>query len=65
LQIDDGVGGPFISVGGYNINSLLTYYTITTGIIRGRTYRLRYRALNGAGWSSFSPILFALAATVP
>lgn len=34
-------------------------------IQRGLTYRLRYRTLNGAGWSDYSPVLYALAATVP
>jgi hypothetical protein len=44
---------------------MLTRYTITEGIYRGRTYRLRYRTLNGAGWSDYSPILYATAATIP
>ena len=65
LQCDDGHGGEFKSIGGYNTLSLVTQYTITEGIQRGRTYRLKYRALNGAGWSEFSDALYALAATVP
>lgn len=32
---------------------------------RGLVHRLRYRVLNSIGWSSYSPNLFALAATVP
>lgn len=32
---------------------------------RGTTYRIKYRVLNGIDWSSFSPILNALAANAP
>jgi len=34
---------------------------LTAGLI----YRLRYRVLNFVGWSTFSPTLYALVATVP
>jgi hypothetical protein len=34
---------------------------LTTGLI----YRLRYRVLNLVGWSSYSPVLFALVASEP
>lgn len=44
---------------------MVTKYTISSGIERGNTYRLRYRTLNGAGWSDYSDILYALAATIP
>lgn len=33
--------------------------------MRGRTYRLRYRALNGVGWGPYSDVGTALAAQVP
>lgn len=65
LLCDDGLGGDFRSIGGFSPISLVTEYTITEGIERGRTYRLIYRTLNGAGWSDYSPTLYALAATVP
>jgi hypothetical protein len=41
-----------------------TNYTITN-LTEGLVYRLRYRVLNYVGWSSFSPTLYALVATVP
>jgi hypothetical protein len=31
----------------------------------GRYYRVRYRALNAVGWSSYSPIAYILAADLP
>lgn len=65
LDIDDGIGGDYSPVGGYDPLSLITTYSITSGIVRGRTYRLRYRSLNGAGWSGYSPLLYATAATTP
>jgi len=41
-----------------------TKYTIGN-LTNGLNYRLRYRVLNLIGWSSFSPTLFVLVATVP
>lgn len=63
--MDDGIGGDFVEIGGFTQNSLVTSYTVKEGIERGRTYAFRYRTLNGAGWSDYSPILYAIAATVP
>ncbi len=65
LDIDDGQGGTFSPVGGYDPLSLVTKYSISQGIVRGRTYRLRYRTLNGVGYSLYSPLLYATAAGVP
>jgi hypothetical protein len=65
LDIDDGQGGAYRPVGGYDPLSLLTFYSIKEGIVRGRTYRLRYRTLNGVGFSAYSPLLYATAANVP
>lgn len=65
LDIDDGEGGAFRPVGGYDPISLKTIYSIREGIVRGRTYRLRYRTLNGVGFSQYSPLLYATAANVP
>lgn len=39
LQLDDGLGGAFINVGGYSPISMVTQYTITQNIVKGRTYR--------------------------
>ena len=65
LQMDDGLGGDFQSIIGFDSDSLLTTYTINTGIVKGRDYRFRYRAKNLIGWGSFSPEREVLAATVP
>lgn len=65
LEIDDGKGGSFKKVIGYNSNSLLTAYTISSGIEKGRQYRLVYRVKNAVGWSDYSPDTFILAASVP
>lgn len=42
-----------------------TKYIISTGLVRGKTYRLRYRVSNQIGWSDFSPLLYALVANAP
>ena len=63
LEIDDGQGR--IKVVGFNSNSLLTAYTITSGIENGRTYRLVYRVKNAVGWGEYSPETSILAADVP
>lgn len=65
LQIDDGMGGSFTSLGGLQTNLMQTRYEITDGLVEGLVYRLRYRVLNNVGWSNYSPILYALVATVP
>lgn len=64
LQIDNGVGGQFVTFAGNPEYSMETRYTIEN-LVTGRTYRLRYRVLNFVGWSQFSPILFVHFATVP
>jgi hypothetical protein len=64
LQIDDGFGGAFTSVAGFDKISMQTTYTIEN-LQEGLVYRLRYRVQNVVGWSDFSPMLYALVATVP
>jgi len=59
------MSGDFTSVVGFNINSLLTTYTITSGIVKGREHRFRYRARNMIGWGPFSDESSVLAATIP
>ena len=65
LQMDDGMSGEFSSVNGIKINSLLTTYTVTTNVIKGRRHRFRYRAKNIVGWGPYSDDSYILAATVP
>ena len=35
------------------------------GIVRGETYRFRYRALNAYGWGPYSEISYIIAAQTP
>lgn len=65
IQMDDGNGGDFISLQGYTSDSLDSTYTIQEGITSGGLYRFRYRSKNVNGWSSYSPITYIRAATVP
>ena len=64
LQIDNGHGGTYRSVGGLTEESMQTQYTIGA-LETGLTYRVRYRTKNYVGWSAYSPVLYALVATVP
>ena len=41
-----------------------TQYTVAA-LETGLTYRVRYRTKNYVGWSAYSPVLYALVATVP
>lgn len=63
--MDDGLSGDYKSIVGFDTNSLLTTYTITSGVIKGREHRFRYRARNAIGWGDFSDESSILAATVP
>jgi len=65
LEIDDGRGGSFQKLVGFSSNSLLTAFTVSSGIEKGLEYRLRYRVKNAIGWSNYSPISFILAANIP
>lgn len=65
VQIDDGLGGSFISFAGTTSNHLELSAETSSGIVQGRTYRVRYRARNVNGRSGFSPIASILAASPP
>ena len=64
LEIDNGSGGAYTSLGGAvaGIYQMATSFTITQNITRGSTYRLRYKAYNKYGWSPYSEVTYALAA---
>lgn len=51
LQIDNGQGGNFTSLIGYQAYSLETTFTLSYNITAGGIYRFRYRSLNINGWS--------------
>lgn len=65
LEMDDGKGGSFTEIPCGTTYCLNTAYTIKSGITSGTIYRFRYRALNIAGWSDYSPITNIKAATRP
>ena len=65
VQIDDGLGGSFIDVSGLSPYDLTTSRIMTSGIIVGRLYRTRYRAINIKGFSGYSPIGYIEASQVP
>jgi len=71
LQMDDGLGGAFVSLYGsssddINLNTMVLYHTVDKGLIRGRRYGFRYRARNHYGWSDlYSPVTYILAIERP
>lgn len=65
VQMDDGLGGDFVSLSGKDLNTLVTHLTVTQGIKKGRVHRFRYRAKNAVGWGDFSDEASILAANVP
>ena len=44
---------------------MLTTYTVTQNITKGRYQRFMYRAKNAVGWGPYSSVSTVLAATVP
>ncbi len=65
IQIDDGNNGPFRTVLGGDTYTLDAEVTVTDGIIKGKTYRLRYRAINIIGAGLWSGIRYVVASTYP
>lgn len=65
LVMDDGMSGEFTSLIGLSAESLLTTFTVSEGVIKGRRHRFKYRAQNTVGWGPYSDSEFVLAATVP
>jgi hypothetical protein len=50
VQIDDGLGSSFVSLIGEKTPYMALKYT-ATGLVKGRSYRIRYRTKNCQGWS--------------
>jgi hypothetical protein len=66
IQIDDGNNGPFTTVlGGIDSYTLDSEVTITQGIVKGKQYRLRYRAINLIGTGPWSDMTYVVASTFP
>jgi hypothetical protein len=65
LEWDQGGGGlSYIALTGSPDDDLTLTHT-QTGLTTGATYMLRYRVRNTYGWSSYSEVLSAVAATPP
>ena len=65
IQLDDGSNGAFYTVLGAIDNTLDTEVIVTSDIVKGKTYRARYRAINSIGPGPWSPIAYITASTVP
>lgn len=63
--MDDGKGGDFVSLAGYDSDYLKLWYVVTSNITKGTIYRFRYRAENKIGWGPYSDATFIQAASVP
>lgn len=64
LQFDNGKGGNFTSLVGFDSPSLETTFTVCNLTFAG-VYRFRFRTQNINGWSAFSPVNHIRAATIP
>ena len=62
LQMDDGMGGNYTSLTGFDSNNMATQYT-ASNLVKGLQYNFRYRAKNINGWSDFSSSLLIIAAS--
>jgi hypothetical protein len=65
-------GGAWIDLAGAEIDTLLTSFTLSTGLIIGETYSFRYRVKNSAAWGEatsawgeFSDVSSVVAADAP
>jgi large repetitive protein len=55
-----------IAVASYGLDGgQYTQVVTSMALVKGRTYRLRYRAANAIGWSDWSPVSFVQAAKEP
>lgn len=61
LEMDDGLGGDYVEV---YCTSHYTYY-LEEDVVRGRTYRFRYRVRNAAGWSDYSETAYIKPSSAP
>ena len=54
-----------MSVAGLDSDSLELAFTFSESVVKGHTYRFRYRVKNAIGWSDFSDTTYILSASVP
>lgn len=66
FQVDDGSYGDYTTIqGGSDSRTLSLKASITYGIIKGKTYRVRYRGINSVGEGVWSDPVEVTASTVP
>ena len=65
VEFDDGKGGTFVEIKGETHPDLTLTATVTSGAVKGRRYRFRYRALNEVGFGPYSEIAYILSASAP
>jgi hypothetical protein len=64
VLMDDGLLGSYISKVGESSPYLMTTYGASS-LVKGRTYRFKYRVKNCHGWGPFSNDFFAQASELP
>lgn len=65
IEVDDGLGGPFVELQGQTNNSLALTGKLSVGVLRSVLYRFRYRARNEIGFGDYSDIAYILTASTP
>ncbi len=65
LQLQDVNSIKWNTLVGFSTSYIDLQYSVKNGIVKGTNYIFRFRALNRAGWSGYSPISFITASQVP
>jgi hypothetical protein len=65
IVIDDGAAGDFVELQGETADSLLLSGQLSSGVVQGRYYRVKYRGRNQIGFSEYSETAYILAADLP
>jgi len=66
LQFDQGTGNEdWADLVGFPVDSLVTTYTVTGGIVKGTAYRFRLRSKNIYGFGDYSSLATVFSSDVP
>lgn len=65
VAIDDGAAGAFVELQGESLDTLALSGSLSTGVVQGRYYRVKYRGRNQIGFGAFSETAYILAADLP